>query len=90
MFDILLFGSGYRGHKRVTRQREGIVDFPSHPILSEANPVIQNIVLPFEISVFWSHVDGRDYLIGIHDANPISEEILDAIFRERPNPLPPE
>lgn len=90
MNDILLFGGGYQGSKRVTRYQNGFADFPSHPVQGAGINEIQNITLSFEISKFWSYVDGRDYLIGVHEVNPTDEEKLDAIFKKRPNPLPLE
>lgn len=88
MNDVLVFGGGYKGDKRATRFNEGeSIRLASHPVQSAGDPVYQPIEYEFVTHRFYDRRDGKEYLLAIRDEQPSTEQILEAIMRQKPKPL---
>lgn len=88
MNDVLVFGGGYTGHKRTTRENEGaVIRLSSRPVQSAGDPVYQPIEYEFVTHRFYDSRDGKEYLVAIRDEPPSDNEVLEAIMRQKPKPL---
>lgn len=87
MNDMLVFGGGYKGSKRITRFGPGEqIELASHPVQAARVEVYQPISYKFSLYSF-SHEDGNEYLISLHGDEPDADLIKECIFRERPEPF---